>query len=148
MGAGCRYEHPVKGQGIYAYVTLHEGSEYQDSLRKELVQTVRDQIGAFAAPDVIHWAPGRLAIGLRVQACHRVSSKPKVCRVQGVGHLLQHPPQHLDPGQLLDSKSRKAATGSHARPAPPGGEVMQGSVAAILACWPLPSRAPCPLPEE
>ena len=54
----CRYEHPVKGQGIYAYVTLHEGTEYKDSLRKELIQTVREQIGAFAAPDVIHWAPG------------------------------------------------------------------------------------------
>ena len=68
MGAGCRYEHPVKGQGIYAYVTLHEGTEYKDSLRKELIQTVREQIGAFAAPDVIHWAPGRLqGLGFRVQ---------------------------------------------------------------------------------
>ena len=42
----CRYEHPVKGQGIYAYVTLHEGTEYKDTLKKELVQMVREQIGA------------------------------------------------------------------------------------------------------
>mmetsp|Transcript_3414 Transcript_3414/g.7432 ORF Transcript_3414/g.7432 Transcript_3414/m.7432 type:complete len:561 (+) Transcript_3414:101-1783(+) len=52
------YDHPIKGQGIYAYVTLMEGVEYSDKLRKELVGSVRNTIGAFAAPDVIHWAPG------------------------------------------------------------------------------------------
>ena len=55
----CRYEHPVKGQGIYAYVTLMQDTEYSPELKKELVKTVRGHIGAFAAPDVIHWAPGR-----------------------------------------------------------------------------------------
>lgn len=53
-----RYEHPVKGQGIYAYVTLMQDTEYSPELKKELVKTVRGHIGAFAAPDVIHWAPG------------------------------------------------------------------------------------------
>ncbi|GAB4816679.1 hypothetical protein N2152v2_003725 [Parachlorella kessleri] len=52
------YDHPVKGQGIWAYVTLMEGIEYSDALKKELVATVRQEIGPFAAPDVIHWAPG------------------------------------------------------------------------------------------
>jgi len=52
------YDHPIKGQGIYAYVTLMEGVEYSDKLKKELVGSVRATIGAFAAPDVIHWAPG------------------------------------------------------------------------------------------
>ena len=52
------YEHPIKGQGIYAYVTLMEGKECSDDLKKALVQVVRAKIGAFAAPDVIHWAPG------------------------------------------------------------------------------------------
>ena len=52
------YDHDVKGQGIYAYVTLNDGVEYTDALKKELVVSVREQIGAFAAPDVIHWAPG------------------------------------------------------------------------------------------
>jgi acetyl-CoA synthetase len=52
------FEHPVKGQGIYAYVTLDEGVEATEELRKELVMAVREEIGAFAAPDVIHWAPG------------------------------------------------------------------------------------------
>ena len=51
-------DHPIKGQGIYAFVTLMEGVAYEESLKKELVVAVREQIGAFAAPDVIHWAPG------------------------------------------------------------------------------------------
>lgn len=57
-GCGRRFDHDIKGQGIYAYVTLHDGHEYSDAIRKDLIKTVREQIGAFAAPDVIHWAPG------------------------------------------------------------------------------------------
>lgn len=56
----CRFDHDIKGQGIYAYVTLHDGNDFSEDIRKDLVKTVREQIGAFAAPDVIHWAPGRL----------------------------------------------------------------------------------------
>jgi acetyl-CoA synthetase len=51
-------DHPIKGQGIYAYVTLMEGVAPSDELRKALTVSVRNQIGAFAAPDVIHWAQG------------------------------------------------------------------------------------------
>ncbi|GAU42268.1 hypothetical protein TSUD_327460 [Trifolium subterraneum] len=51
-------EHEVKGQSIYAFVTLVGGVPYSEELRKDLVLTVRKQIGAFAAPDKIHWAPG------------------------------------------------------------------------------------------
>ncbi|PPS13477.1 hypothetical protein GOBAR_AA07103 [Gossypium barbadense] len=47
----------VKGQGIYAFVTPVEGISYSEELRKSLILTVRTQIGAFAAPDKIHWAP-------------------------------------------------------------------------------------------
>ncbi|KHG28195.1 Acetate--CoA ligase ACS, chloroplastic/glyoxysomal -like protein [Gossypium arboreum] len=50
-------EHQVKGQGIYAFVTPVEGISYSEELRKSLILTVRTQIGAFAAPDKIHWAP-------------------------------------------------------------------------------------------
>ncbi|KAA3478403.1 acetyl-coenzyme A synthetase, chloroplastic/glyoxysomal-like isoform X2 [Gossypium australe] len=50
-------EHQVKGQGIYAFVTPVEGISYSEELRKSLTLTVRTQIGAFAAPDKIHWAP-------------------------------------------------------------------------------------------
>ena len=51
------FPHDIKGQGIYAYVTLKQGSTPSDSLRIELVQHVRKGIGALASPDIIHWAP-------------------------------------------------------------------------------------------
>ncbi len=52
------FPHEVKGQGIYAYVTLNVGVEYTEELRGELKQQVRTVIGPIATPDVIHWAPG------------------------------------------------------------------------------------------
>ncbi|MHB1241188.1 MAG: acetate--CoA ligase [Gammaproteobacteria bacterium] len=52
------YPHEIKGQGIYAYVTLVKGVEPSDALRQELVDLVRREIGAIATPDVIQWAPG------------------------------------------------------------------------------------------
>jgi acetyl-CoA synthetase len=52
------YPHDIKGQGIYAYVTLKLGNEPQEELRKELVQWVRKQIGPIAQPDMLQWAPG------------------------------------------------------------------------------------------
>jgi acetyl-CoA synthetase len=51
------YPHDVKGQGIYAYVTLKAGIEPSETLRKELVAWVRKQIGPIASPDLIQWAP-------------------------------------------------------------------------------------------
>lgn len=52
------FPHEVKGQGIYAYVTLNSGEEYTDELKAELRGHVRQVIGPIATPDVIHWAPG------------------------------------------------------------------------------------------
>ena len=52
------YPHDIKGQGIYAYVTLMAGVEPTDALKKELVAHVRNEIGPIASPDVIQWAPG------------------------------------------------------------------------------------------
>jgi len=52
------YPHEIKGQGIYAYVTLVQGVEPSEELRKELVNHVREEIGPIATPDVIQWAPG------------------------------------------------------------------------------------------
>jgi acetyl-CoA synthetase len=52
------FPHDVKGQGIYAYVTLKSGSAPSDALRKELVAWVRKEISAIATPDFIQWAPG------------------------------------------------------------------------------------------
>jgi acetyl-CoA synthetase len=52
------YPHDIKGQGIYAYVTLMAGVEPSEELRKALVALVRKEIGPIASPDVIQWAPG------------------------------------------------------------------------------------------
>ncbi len=52
------YPHDIKGQGIYAYVTLNSGVNDSDDLRTELVKWVRKEIGPIATPDKIQWAPG------------------------------------------------------------------------------------------
>jgi acetyl-CoA synthetase len=52
------YPHDIKGQGIYAYVTLMAGEPPSEDLRKELVGWVRKEIGPFASPDLIQFAPG------------------------------------------------------------------------------------------
>ena len=52
------YPHDIKGQGIYAYVTLNDGITSSNALKQELVQHVRNEIGSFASPDIIQWAPG------------------------------------------------------------------------------------------
>ncbi|RBI82392.1 acetyl-coenzyme A synthetase, partial [Rhodosalinus halophilus] len=51
------YPHPIKGQGIYCYVTLMNGVEPTEALRKELRDWVRQEIGPIASPDLIQWAP-------------------------------------------------------------------------------------------
>ena len=52
------YPHDIKGQGIYAYVTLMTGSEPSDSLSKELTQFVAGEIGSFAKPEIVQFTPG------------------------------------------------------------------------------------------
>ncbi len=52
------YPHDIKGQGIYAYVTLNAGVSPSEDLRKDLVAWVRKEIGPIASPDLIQWAPG------------------------------------------------------------------------------------------
>ncbi|HBK08865.1 MAG TPA: acetyl-coenzyme A synthetase, partial [Acetobacteraceae bacterium] len=52
------FPHDLKGQGIYAYVTLNADEEPTEELRKELVAWVRKEIGPIASPDAIQWAPG------------------------------------------------------------------------------------------
>jgi acetyl-CoA synthetase len=51
------YPHKIKGQGIYAYVTLTVGTEATEALQKELLQSVRKEIGPIATPDLMQWAP-------------------------------------------------------------------------------------------
>jgi acetyl-CoA synthetase len=52
------YPHDIKGQGVYAYVTLVSGEEPCEDLRHELILWVRKEIGPIASPDIIQWAPG------------------------------------------------------------------------------------------
>ncbi|MFC4728670.1 acetate--CoA ligase [Coralloluteibacterium thermophilus] len=52
------FPHDIKGQGIYAYVTLNAGEQPSEELRKELVAWVRKEIGPIASPDHLQWAPG------------------------------------------------------------------------------------------
>jgi len=52
------YPHDIKGQGIYAYVTLNVGEVADEALHKELRQWVRSEIGPIASPDLLQWAPG------------------------------------------------------------------------------------------
>ena len=52
------YPHDIKGQGIYAYVTLNIGERADDALHQELRQWVRTEIGPIASPDLLQWAPG------------------------------------------------------------------------------------------
>ncbi len=52
------YPHDVKGQGIYAYVTLMNGQEPSDELKKDLLTLVGKEIGSFAKPELVQWAPG------------------------------------------------------------------------------------------
>ena len=52
------FPHDIKGQGIYAYVTLIAGEQPSDELRAELIKHVRTEIGPIAAPDHLQWAPG------------------------------------------------------------------------------------------
>ena len=51
------YPHPIKGQGIYAFVTLKTGREPEEKLKEELKKQVRKEIGPIAVPEAIHWAP-------------------------------------------------------------------------------------------
>ena len=58
VAAVVGYPHDIKGQGIYAYVTLMAGKTPSDAMRKELVAHVRKEIGPIASPDIIQFAPG------------------------------------------------------------------------------------------
>ena len=52
------YEHEIKGQGIYCYVTLMLGEDPSEDLKNDIIQLVAKELGAIAKPDIIQWAPG------------------------------------------------------------------------------------------
>jgi len=76
--------HDIKGQGIYAYVTLKTGIEPTDALKKELVAWVRKEIGPIATPDAIQWAPG-LPKTRSGKIMRRILRKIAANEVEGLG---------------------------------------------------------------
>jgi acetyl-CoA synthetase len=83
--------HDIKGQGIYAYVTLKAGIEYTDALKQGADRQVRKEIGAIAVPDAIHWAPG-LPKTRSGKIMRRILRKIAANEVDAAG-------RYLDPGR-------------------------------------------------
>jgi acetyl-CoA synthetase len=94
--------HEIKGQGIYAYVTLKAGIEPTEVLRKELVAWVRKEIGPIATPDAIQWAPG-LPKTRSGKIMRRILRKIAANETEGLGDTSTL----ADPGvvqELIDNK--------------------------------------------
>jgi len=97
------FPHDLKGQGIYAYVTLIDGEEPTDALRKELVAWVRHEIGPIASPDVIQWAPG-LPKTRSGKIMRRILRKIAANETDGLGDTSTL----ADPGVVTDLVSGRA----------------------------------------
>jgi acetyl-CoA synthetase len=91
------FPHDIKGQGIYAYVTLKTGEEPSEALRKELVAWVRKEIGPIASPDAIQWAPG-LPKTRSGKIMRRILRKIAANEVDGLGDTSTL----ADPGVVTD----------------------------------------------
>ena len=91
------FPHDIKGQGIYAYVTLINGEEPTEALRKELVAWVRKEIGPIASPDAIQWAPG-LPKTRSGKIMRRILRKIAANEVDGLGDTSTL----ADPGVVTD----------------------------------------------
>jgi len=97
------FPHDLKGQGIYAYVTLIDGEEPTEALRKELVAWVRHEIGPIASPDVIQWAPG-LPKTRSGKIMRRILRKIAANETDGLGDTSTL----ADPGVVTDLVSGRA----------------------------------------
>ncbi len=104
------YPHDVKGQGIYAYVTLNEGVQGSDELRKELVTWVRKDIGPIASPDVIQFAPGlpKTRSGKIMRRILRKIAENEVDKLGDTSTL-------ADPGVVDDLVANRPQKGDEAR---------------------------------
>ena len=97
------FPHDIKGQGIYAYVTLIAGEEPSDILQKELVAWVRKEIGPIAAPDAIQWAPG-LPKTRSGKIMRRILRKIAANETEGLGDTSTL----ADPGVVTDLVANRA----------------------------------------
>ncbi len=96
------FPHDIKGQGIYAYVTLVKGVDYSDALKTELVKLVRSEIGPIATIDVIQWAPG-LPKTRSGKIMRRILRKIAANEVDSLGDTSTL----ADPGVVDDLKSNR-----------------------------------------
>ena len=97
------YPHDIKGQGIYAYVTLVKGVEATDTMKTELVKMVRNEIGPIATIDVIQWAPG-LPKTRSGKIMRRILRKIAANEVDSLGDTSTL----ADPGVVTDLKENRA----------------------------------------
>ncbi len=97
------YPHDIKGQGIYAYVTLVKGVEATDVMKTELVKMVRNEIGPIATVDVIQWAPG-LPKTRSGKIMRRILRKIAANEVDSLGDTSTL----ADPGVVNDLKDNRA----------------------------------------
>ncbi len=98
------FPHEIKGEGIYAYVTLNAGEEYTPELKKELRNHVRAEIGPIASPDEIHWAPGlpKTRSGKIMRRILRKIASNEMDQIGDISTLAD--PSVVD--KLLESKSK------------------------------------------
>ena len=97
------FPHDIKGQGIYAYVTLMAGEQATEALRKELVAHVRKEIGPIATPDYLQWAPGLPKTRSRQDhAPHPAQDRRERARPAR---------RHLHPGRSVGGRVAGAGTG-------------------------------------
>ncbi|HED19800.1 MAG TPA: acetate--CoA ligase [Gammaproteobacteria bacterium] len=96
------FPHDIKGQGLYAYVTLVKGVEYSDALKTELVKMVRSEIGPIATIDVIQWAPG-LPKTRSGKIMRRILRKIAANEVDSLGDISTL----ADPGVVDDLKNNR-----------------------------------------
>ena len=97
------YPHDIKGQGIYAYVTLVKGKEPSAELKKELIRMVRGEIGPIATVDIIQWAPG-LPKTRSGKIMRRILRKIAANDVDNLGDTSTL----ADPGVVEDLKTNRA----------------------------------------
>jgi acetyl-CoA synthetase len=100
------YPHPIKGQGIYAYVTLADGESPSSELRKALIDLVRHEIGAIATPQVIQWAPAlpktrsgkimrRILRKIAADESHQLGDLSTLADPQAVARLIEDHPKAM-----------------------------------------------------
>ena len=143
------YPHDIKGQGIYAYVTLMAGEQPSEELRKELVLWVRKEIGPIASPDLIQFAPGlpKTRSGKIMRRILRKIAEDEYTNLGDTSTL-------ADPAVVDDlvKNRQNRKDGDGAKPVAAAAAAVAGAAAAVAAAAvkadPPPRMPPPPAPPE